>query len=144
VTAQNARETTINMPWFLVPLPPVPIWKRLYSSPFAIEIVFWPEDDRFAFDPRATTLRIEDLPMITSSGFSRCAGQTETDAPFPMTQGACVLVKFDRQPPAPSEAFTLLVEGVTHDQVPLIIPPIKFEKVSTSSSRSWDAGGQEQ
>jgi hypothetical protein len=132
VSALNRRESTVTMPWLVVPLPPVPTWKNLYTRPFAIQITFEPEDEGFTFDPPAVTLQVGDEATIRSSGFSRCARETETSAPFRLTQGTCVLVTFDREPPAPSQPFVLMMAGVEHHRVPVLIPPIKFEKVSVS------------
>jgi hypothetical protein len=132
VKSLNERESTITMPWFFIPLPAVPTWKSRYTRPFAIQIAFEPKDERFTFDPSGVTLKIGDGPAIKPSEFSRgrprCDEETDTDAPFRVTQGTCVLVKFDREPPAPSQPFALIIQGIEHDRIPVLIPPIRFKR----------------
>ena len=130
ITPRNRREATLSVLTVLAPLPPVPTWKSA-SCPFTIEIMFLRADEGFMFDPRGVTLQIADGPTTRSSGFSGCTGKNEMDAPFRVTQLACVLVQFDRQPPAPSEPFTLVIAGIEHHGLPVRVPPIRFEGAST-------------
>jgi hypothetical protein len=138
IEPHNDRKAMLNMPLImLVPFPPFPTWKSLYASPFVIEMGFTSVDEGFMFDPREVTLQFGDGPMIKSSGFrlgcSYRRGAIETVAPFRLIQWGCVSIEFDRQPPAPSQPFTLVIEGLEHDRLRVHVPPIKFE----GASESW-------